>query len=46
VARRLNLRLSNQVVALYNDAYDAEGVPPVHGTTVSGVERVVRATRK
>jgi len=46
VARRLNLRLGNQVVALYNDAYDADGVPPVTGTTVSGVERVVRATRK
>jgi type IV secretion system protein VirB9 len=46
VARRLNLRLGNQVVALYNDAYDADGVPPVNGTTVSGVERVVRPMRK
>jgi type IV secretion system protein VirB9 len=46
VARRLNLRLGNQVVALYNDAYDADGVPPVNGTTVSGVQRVVRPTRK
>lgn len=46
VGRRFNLRLGNQVVALYNDAYDADGVPPVNGTTVSGVERVVRATRK
>ena len=46
VARRFSLRLGNQVVALYNDAYDADGVPPVHGTTVSGVERLVRATRK
>ena len=45
VARRLNLRLGSQVVALYNDAYDADGVPPANGTTVSGVERVVRATR-
>jgi type IV secretion system protein VirB9 len=46
VARRLNLRLGSQVVALYNDAYDADGVPPVNGTTVSGVQRVVRPTRK
>jgi type IV secretion system protein VirB9 len=46
VARRLNLRLGNQVVALYNDAYDADGVPPVNGTTVPGVERAVRATRQ
>jgi len=45
VARRFSLRLGNQVVALYNDAYDADGVPPANGTTVSGVERVVRATR-
>ena len=46
VARRFSLRLGNQVVALYNDAYDADGVPPVNGTTVPGVERVVRATRQ
>jgi type IV secretion system protein VirB9 len=46
VARRFSLRLGNQVVALYNDAYDADGVPPVNGTTVSGVQRVVRPTRK
>jgi len=46
VGRRFNLRLGNQVVALYNDAYDADGVPPVNGTTVSGVERVLRPTRK
>ena len=38
--------INNQVVALYNDAYDADGVPPVTGTTVSGVERVARATRE
>jgi type IV secretion system protein VirB9 len=45
VARRLRLRLGSQVVAIVNESFDAHGVPPVDGTTVEGVERVVRAGR-
>lgn len=42
VTRRMVLRLGNLAVGIYNDAYDAEGVPAVNNTTVSGVERVLR----
>lgn len=43
VARRLVLRLGNSVAALINESFDIDGVPPKDGTTVLGVERVVRA---
>jgi type IV secretion system protein VirB9 len=43
VARRLVLRLGDEVVGLWNDAFDVDGVPPVDGTTVSGVKRVLRS---
>lgn len=39
VAPELALRLGNQAVGVFNDAYDAEGLPPVDGTTVPGVAR-------
>ncbi len=40
VARRWVLRLGRQVVGVWNEAFDAFGIPPVHGTTVDGVRRV------
>nr|WP_249206024.1 MULTISPECIES: hypothetical protein [Burkholderia] len=43
VARRFVLRLGKEVVGLWNDAFDVDGVPPADGTTVSGVKRVLRS---
>lgn len=43
VSRRLMLRAGNAVVGLWNDAFDPEGAPPSQGTTVPGVQRVLRA---
>jgi type IV secretion system protein VirB9 len=43
VARRFVLRLGDEVVGLWNDAFDVDGVPPVDGTTASGVKRVLRS---
>ena len=43
VVKRLLLRLANEVVGIWNDAYDMDGVPPHDGTTVSGVKRVLRS---
>ncbi|TDN67169.1 TrbG/VirB9 family P-type conjugative transfer protein [Paraburkholderia sp. BL10I2N1] len=43
VAQRFVLRLANEVVGLWNDAYDIDGVPPKDGTTVDGVKRVLRS---
>jgi type IV secretion system protein VirB9 len=44
VAQRFVLRLGDEVVGLWNDAYDMDGVPPSDGTTVSGVKRVLRSS--
>lgn len=41
VSRRLMLRAGSAVVGLWNDAFDLDGVPPVEGTTVPGVRRVL-----
>lgn len=41
VARRFVLRLSNQVVGVWNEAFDRDGRPPQDGTTVPGVKRMV-----
>ncbi|MBE2241652.1 MAG: TrbG/VirB9 family P-type conjugative transfer protein [Burkholderiaceae bacterium] len=43
VSRRLMLRAGAAVVGVWNDAFDLDGVPPVAGTTVPGVQRVIRA---
>ncbi|MGF6609228.1 type IV secretion system protein VirB9 [Paraburkholderia sp. WSM4175] len=43
VAKRFVLRLGEEVVGIWNDAYDMDGVPPSDGTTVSGVKRVLRS---
>ena len=43
VAPELALRLGNQAVGVFNEAYDAEGLPPMDGTTVPGVARRLRS---
>lgn len=43
VSRRLMLRAGQAVVGVWNEAYDIHGVPPREGTTVPGVQRVVKA---
>jgi len=43
VAKRFVLRLGNEVVGIWNDAYDMDGVPTHEGTTVVGVKRVLRS---
>jgi len=43
VAKRFVLRLGDEVVGIWNDAYDMDGAPPRDGTTVSGVKRVLRS---
>lgn len=42
VSRRLMLRAGSAVVGLWNEAFDLEGRPPTDGTTVPGVQRVLR----
>lgn len=43
VSRRLMLRAGSAVVGVWNEAFDVNGVPPAGGTTVTGVERVLKA---
>lgn len=43
VSRRLMLRAGSAVVAVWNDAFDLDGVPPERGTTVPGVLRSLKA---
>ena len=43
VSRRLMLRAGSSVVGLWNEAFDLDGKPPGDGTTVPGVQRVLRA---
>ena len=43
VSRRLKLRAGSAVVGLWNEAFDLDGKPPGDGTTVPGVQRVLRA---
>ncbi|MBX9716453.1 MAG: TrbG/VirB9 family P-type conjugative transfer protein [Burkholderiaceae bacterium] len=43
VSRRLMLRSGSAVVGVWNEAFDLEGVPPDGGTTVPGVQRVLKA---
>ena len=40
VARRWVLRLDKQVIGIWNDAFDPEGVPPVAGTISEKVQRL------
>lgn len=43
VSRHLMLRAGSAVVGLWNEAFDLDGVPPANGTTVPGVQRVLKA---
>jgi len=43
VSRRLMLRAGSAVVGLWNEAFDLDGKPPADGTTVPGVQRVLKA---
>jgi type IV secretion system protein VirB9 len=43
VSRRLMLRAGTAVVGLWNDAFDLDGKPANEGTTVPGVQRVLKA---
>ena len=43
IGKRFALRLAEEVVGIWNDAYDMDGVPPHDGTTVNGVKRVLRS---
>jgi type IV secretion system protein VirB9 len=43
VSRRLMLRAGTAVVGVWNEAFDLDGVPPSNGTTVSGVDRQIKA---
>lgn len=45
VSRRLMLRAGSAVVGLWNEAFDLEGSPPGQGTTVPGVQRVLKAAQ-
>jgi len=42
MGRRFVLRLGRGAVGVWNDGFDAEGIPPVAGTTVDGVDRALR----
>ena len=42
VSRRLVLRSGSAVVGVWNEAFELDGVPPSGGTTVPGVERVLK----
>ena len=43
VGRRLMLRAGSAVVGVWNEAFELDGVAPVGGTTVPGVQRVLKA---
>ncbi|MBQ0933637.1 TrbG/VirB9 family P-type conjugative transfer protein [Ideonella sp. 4Y16] len=43
VSRRLMLRAGSAVVGLWNEAFDLDGRPAEDGTTVPGVQRVLKA---
>lgn len=43
VSRKLMLRAGSAVVGLWNEAFDLDGRPPGDGTTVPGVQRVLKA---
>lgn len=44
VSRQLMLRAGHAVVGVWNEAFDLDGQPPRDGTTVPGVQRVLRAS--
>lgn len=45
VGRRLMLRAGTAVVGVWNEAFDLDDRPPTEGTTVAGVQRVLKDSR-
>ncbi len=45
VARQLVMRKGNSVACIFNESYDPEGVTNDTGTTITGVERVIRGSQ-
>ncbi|MGM9484897.1 TrbG/VirB9 family P-type conjugative transfer protein [Roseateles sp. NT4] len=45
VSRRLMLRAGSAVVGLWNEAFDLDGAPPIDGTAVPGIQRVLKAAQ-
>lgn len=43
VAKEIVLRLNQAVVGIYNDNFDADGIPADQGTTIPGVKRVLKS---
>jgi len=43
VSPRVVLRLGKSVVAVYNDSFDADGLPSKDGTSVPGVKRILKS---
>lgn len=43
VSRQLMLRAGTSVVGVWNEAFDLHGAPPVRGTALPGVERVLKS---
>lgn len=43
VSKRFYLRRGSAVVGIWNDAFDVDGLPPLDGTTVPGVARLLRS---
>lgn len=41
VSNELVLRLGDAVVGVYNESFDADGLPPDNGTTVPGAKRII-----
>lgn len=46
LAKKFYLRLGNSVVAVFNDSYDPDGLPPKNGTTINGLTRKVIGEEK
>lgn len=42
VAKRFYLRRGQAVIGIWNESFDLDGVPPQNGTSIAGVERVLR----
>lgn len=42
VSPKVVLRLGKSVVAVYNDSFDADGVPAKDGTSIPGVKRILK----
>lgn len=45
VGRQLVMRKGNSVACIFNESYDPEGVTNTTGTTIPGVERVIRGNQ-